>query len=279
MQKPWWLNKKLNINQCRPMKEELRGLRLHTVCEEASCPNMTECFNCGVATFLILGNICTRECAFCAVVKGKPEFWNLDESIRIKQAVERFNLKFVVITSPTRDDLPDGGAKAFTETARVLKSIPGLKVEILVPDFAGKELSIKLIADCRADVVAHNLETVPSLYIQVRKGANYERSLNLLKEIKSRNKSVFTKSGLMLGLGETFDDVLAVLRDLRRVDCDFLTLGQYLAPSLKHYPVARYVELEEFAGLAEIAGQMGFKDVKSSPYTRSSYRCSELPID
>jgi lipoic acid synthetase len=271
MKKPQWLNKKLDINQCGPMKETLRSLGLNTVCEAAGCPNMTECFNLGIATFLILGDVCTRECAFCGVAKGKTKPWDIDEPMRIKEAVEASGLKFVVVTSPTRDDLADGGALAFVETVKVLKNVSGLKVEILVPDFGGKESAIKLIADCSADVVAHNIETAPSLYIKVRKGALYGRSLDLLKKVKQYNKSIFTKSGLMLGLGETFDEVVETLKDLRRVDCDFLTLGQYLAPSLKHYPVARYVEPAEFAKLADIADQMGFKDVKSSPYTRSSY--------
>jgi lipoyl synthase len=271
MKKPEWLNKKLNINQCRPMKDTLRALKLYTVCEEASCPNMTECFNCGVATFLILGDVCTRGCAFCGVVKGEPKPWDIDESARIKEAVDKFSLKFIVITSPTRDDLVDGGAQAFVDTVKTLKKISNLRVEILVPDFSGSEESIRSISGCGADVVAHNLETVPSLYIKVRKGAQYKRSLELLKKVKECNKDIFIKSGLMLGLGETFDEVLGVLKDLRQVDCDFLTLGQYLAPSLKHYPVIRYVELEEFSKLAEIACQMGFKDIKSSPYTRSSY--------
>jgi len=272
MRKPQWLDKKVNLAQCRGIKQLLRGGGLLTVCEEALCPNISQCFTSGVATFMILGDICTRQCSFCAVSRGRPRPVDNSEPLRLQEAVRRLGLKYVVITSPTRDDLVDGGAGAFYAVVQALKSIAPLpKVEILIPDFCADSKALEKTANSGAFVVAHNLETVPSLYIKVRKGADYSRSLRVLETIKKINPRIFTKSGLMLGLGETRDEVLEVLRDLRRVGCDFLTLGQYLPPSLNHYPVQEYMGLDTFDFFAGAAKKLDFKGVKSSPYTRSSY--------
>ncbi|MFH1505131.1 MAG: lipoyl synthase [Candidatus Omnitrophota bacterium] len=283
MKKPAWLNKKINIFDCRPVKELLKGLNLNTVCQEALCPNISECFKNKTATFMILGNICTRNCAFCAVQKGKPLAVDFSEPIRIKQAVKKLNLDYVVITSPTRDDLSDGGAEVFCRTVKEIKSVgtgpcacPLLKIEILIPDFLGKEDSISRAACSGAEIIAHNLETVPSLYNSVRKGAIYERSLKVLETIKKAEKNVFTKSGLMLGLGEKREEIIQVLRDLRKVQCNFLTLGQYLPPSANSYLLKEYVSLDQFAYFKKYALEIGFKAVQSSPYTRSSYLARSL---
>jgi len=272
MQKPQWLNKKINLAHCHQLKKSLRKFRVHTVCEEALCPNISECFNQSVATFLILGTSCTRKCKFCAVDKIKPKAVDYNEPLKIKKAVKELNLSYVVITSVTRDDLADGGAQIFCDTVKEIKSLnKNIKVEILIPDFAGNISAIKKIAQLSADVISHNVETVPSLYAKIRTGANYQRSLMVLNSLKVLNKSIFTKSGLMLGLGEEIPQVLEVLRDLRKANCDFLTLGQYLPPSLGHYPVKNYISPEKFNALAKEAYQLGFKQVKSSAFTRSSY--------
>lgn len=270
--KPHWLNKKINISDCRKIKELLKDLRIHTVCQQALCPNISECFDCGVATFLILGDICTRSCTFCGVKKGKPNRINKDEPNRIKEAVRKMNLGYVVITSPTRDDVEDGGAGIFCETTKQILSLRAdIRVELLIPDFSADLSSLEKIAFCGATAVAHNLETVPSLYEKVRKGSDYERSLYVLDAIKNLNKNILTKSGLMLGLGEEDVEVLQVLFGLRAVGCDILTLGQYLPPSLKHYPIKEYIPPERFDYFKAKALKLGFKKVKSSPYTRSSY--------
>ena len=272
MLKPSWLDKKLNLNSCRSLKEMLRDTGLHTVCEEALCPNISECFAKKTATFMILGDACTRECAFCGVAKAKPKIPDKDEPRRLKEAVKKLGLEYVVITSPTRDDLLLGGAEVFCETVKEVLSIGRhIQVEILIPDFYGNPLSLRKVALCGAKVIAHNLETVPSLYIQVRKGADYSRSLEVLRLIKELNSKVFTKSGLMLGLGEQKEEIVQVMRDLRKVACDFLTLGQYLPPSLTHYPLKEYISPEKFAYFKITALKLGFKGVKSSPYVRSSY--------
>lgn len=272
MRKPKWLDKKVNLGVCRKVKELLREFNLHTVCEESLCPNISECFYRGMATFMILGNICTRRCNFCAVNKGTPQKIDSDEPKRVKAAVKQLNLNYVVITSPARDDLADGGAEMFSRTIKEIKEIGGfLKVEILIPDFLGNALAIEKIADCGADIIAHNLETVPSLYPKVRKVADYNRSVSILKMIKKINRAVFTKSGVMLGLGESNKEIINVMKDLRQAECDFLTLGQYLAPSVNHYPVKKYISPQDFIDLEKKALSLGFKQVKSSPYIRSSY--------
>ncbi len=273
MQKSHWLNKKINISECRKIKKLLRGLKIHTVCQEAFCPNISECFNCGVATFLILGDVCTRRCAFCGVKKGQPAPVDKEEPERIKEAVRKMALDYVVITSPTRDDIKDGGAAYFCETTKQILSLnDSMKVELLIPDFSGNLYSLEKVSSCGAAVIAHNLETVPSLYAQVRKGADYKRSLDVLSTVKSLKNNILTKSGIMLGLGETEAEVLGVLSDLRATGCDFLTLGQYLPPSLKkHFPLKEYIHPEKFDYFKNKALKIGFKSVKSSPYTRSSY--------
>jgi len=277
MKKPEWLDKKINISTCRKVKTLLKELNLNTVCQQALCPNISECFKNKTATFMILGNACTRSCAFCGVARQKPSAVDHDEPQRVKEAVKRLGLDYVVITSPTRDDLKDGGVSLFCQTVQAVKSIgPEKKVEILIPDFLGKEHLIKQAACCGAETIAHNLETVPSLYQRVRKGADYCRSLRVLETIKAANKKVFTKSGLMLGLGESAEEVVNVLKDLRKVSCDFLTLGQYLPPSLNSFPLKEYVAPAKFEYLRERAISFGFKRVKSSPYTRSSYLAHSL---
>jgi lipoic acid synthetase len=254
------------------MKETLRKFNARTVCEKALCPNIADCFNYGVATFLILGDVCTRDCAFCAVTKGTPKEPDLREPQNILKAVRILNLSYVVITSPTRDDLKDAGASLFYQAVKAIKNFaPAIKVEILIPDFLGKRSLIKQVVAAGPDVVSHNLETTPSLYGKVRKGADYQRSLKVLKAIKQANSTIYTKSGIMLGLGEQEMEILQVFEDLRRIDCDFLTLGQYLAPSQKHYPVKAFISPKKFQYFAKEAYSLGFKAVKSSPYCRSSY--------
>ncbi|MCQ9204692.1 MAG: lipoyl synthase [Omnitrophica bacterium] len=272
MIKPAWLNKRVKLSACHNLKNTLRRYRLHTVCEEALCPNISECFSCGVVTFIILGDICTRGCNFCGIKKGEPFKPDFDEPGRVKRAVKELGLSYVVITSPTRDDLFDCGAEIFCRTIKAIKSLNSkITIELLIPDFLGKAELIKRIAYCGAQVVSHNLETTPSLYLQIRKGASYQRSLGILKLLKGMNKQIFTKSGLMLGLGENDNEVIGVLRDLRKTECDFLTLGQYLPPSLTSYPLKEYVEPAKFTYFRKYALALGFKDVKSAPYVRSSY--------
>lgn len=270
--KPFWLNKKINLGSCRRTKSILRELNLHSVCEESSCPNISECFRSGVATFMILGDTCTRSCTFCGINKGQPSPVDFSEPKRVREAVKRLGLNYVVITSPTRDDLEYKGADLFCQTVEEVMSISsGIKVEILIPDFKGEVSLIEKVANSKAKVVAHNLEAPASLYAKVRKGADYERSLNVLRLIKQINKKVFTKSGLILGLGEKESEVIQALVDLKRVNCDFLTLGQYLPPSLKHYSLKEYVHPDKFRYFEEYAQNLGFQGVKSSPYVRSSY--------
>lgn len=272
MRKPSWLNKKIDLAALAKVKGLMKGLNLHTVCQESLCPNISECFSHSAATFMILGNICTRQCQFCNVTKAIPNSIDPDEPKRVKEAVKALGLGYVVITSPTRDDLDDGGAKAFSSTVKEIKDFnQNIKVEILIPDFLGKEESIDIVANCTADVISHNLETIPSLYHEVRKGADYVRSLRVLRLLKEKNPDIYTKSGFMLGLGETDAEFMATLGDLRQVGCDFLTLGQYLPPSNKHFPLKEYISPEKFSYFEKNAKNLGFKAVKSSPYTRSSY--------
>ncbi len=271
--KPAWLNKQLNLEQCRALKRLLRSNHLRTVCEESSCPNISECFAGGIATFIILGDICTRACQFCGIAKGKPRAGDPGEPQRIRNAVMALKLRYVVVTSPTRDDLPDKGLSAFLSTVEAIQSLGrAVKVEILIPDFSGESDLLRPLADCKAAVIAHNVETVPSLYIKVRKGADYQRSLSVLRILKEKNKNIVLKSGLMLGLGESLREVERVIVDLRSAECDLLTLGQYLPPSAKHYPVKQYITVDTFNELRDYALALGFKGVKSGPYVRSSYQ-------
>lgn len=276
MNKPVWLDKKINIAACRQLKKTLRGLTLHTVCEEALCPNISECFSKKTATFLILGDICTRACSFCSVKKGRPREVSRDQPQRLAKAVKKLGLKYLVVTSPTRDDLPDGGAEFFFSCVRQIKRIElNIKIEVLVPDFSGRRRSIEMVSRSGADVIAHNIETVPQLYSKVRSRARYQRSLEVLK-IAKETAGIYTKTGLMLGLGETQSQIDSVLDDLRNLNCDFITFGQYLPPSRKHYPVKEYIPLEKFSYLKDRAYKLGFKAVQSGPYTRSSYLAWEM---
>jgi len=277
LRKPLWFDKKINLSFCKETKDILRDLTLHTVCEESLCPNISECFSKRTATFMILGNICTRMCSFCRVSKGIPKEADYGQARNIKEAVRKLGLKYVVITSPTRDDLLDGGVSIFCQTVKEIKSLNrNILVEILIPDFLGKEELIKEISFSGAEVIAHNLETVPSLYIKVRRGASYSRSLNVLKSIKRNNPNILTKSGIMLGLGEKDKEITKGLVDLRKADCDFLTLGQYLCPSHKHYFAKEYIKPAKFKYWQEYAKNIGFKGVMSGPYVRSSYLAHSL---
>lgn len=252
----------------------MQDQRLHTVCSSASCPNQNECWNAGTATFLILGNRCTRICRFCNVPKGIPGPVDHDEPRRVAQAVLTLKLRYAVITSVTRDDLPDGGASLFAATIHAIRAAtPDCKVEVLIPDLGGDESSLKAVLSARPDVLNHNLETVPSLYPTVRPLADYERSLKLLE--RSRNTAVVTKTGLMLGLGEGTDEIISVLKDLRRVDCHILTLGQYLQPSALHLPVRKFYHPDEFSAIRNHALAMGFPSVVAGPLVRSSYHAEQ----
>ena len=249
---------------------------MHTVCESAACPNVGECWNRRTATFMILGNVCTRRCGFCAVQKGAPLEVDYDEPRRVAEACEILGLKYAVVTSVNRDDRKDGGAELFALTIEAIRErIPGCKVEVLVPDFQGSHAAMDIVMNAHPDVLNHNIETVPRLYRQVRLGARYERSLDMLAHAKRTRPFVPAKSGLMLGLGETGDEVRQVMRDLRAHQVDILTLGQYLRPSLKHLPIIRYVPLEEFAELKRFGYELGFAHVESGPLVRSSYHASD----
>jgi len=274
--KPEWLNKKISLKDCSAMKQSLRALGLNSVCEQAMCPNIGECFSAKVATFLILGKFCTRNCGFCNVQKAKPEKVDENEPERVARAVKQLGLRHVVITSVTRDDLTDGGAGIFADTVRrINQQASGLTIELLIPDFKFSLDALKTVAAACPRIIAHNLETVPSLYKVVRQGADYSGSLALLAKLKEIAPRVKTKSGLMLGLGEKPDEVISVMRDLRAAGCDLLSIGQYLAPSQKHYPVKEYISPEQFDGYKEKAQALGFLHIESGPYVRSSYRAGE----
>jgi lipoic acid synthetase len=252
----------------------VRSLGLHTVCQEARCPNIAECWGHKTATFMLLGDTCTRNCGFCAVTHGRPLAIDPAEPVRVAAAVARLGLEHIVVTSVNRDDLPDGGAAHFAATARAIKHLlPGSRVEVLVPDFQGDLEAVGTVVHSPIDVFNHNLETVPRLYRRVRAGAHYERSLAVLAAARrvAARPEMLTKAGLMLGLGETEDELIRVLKDLRAVGCDVLTLGQYLRPSAAHLPVERYVPPEEFAALGSHARELGFGHVESGPLVRSSY--------
>jgi lipoic acid synthetase len=251
----------------------LNRLNLHTVCESARCPNRRECFSHHTATFLILGNICTRGCAFCAVEHGKPQEPDADEPGRLSAAVSELDLTHVVITSVTRDDLDDGGAGHFVQVVQTIRTLnPGVKIELLIPDFRGCRRSLEKVLSASPDILAHNVETVPSLYPQIRSGADYERSLGLLRSAKIHSPHITLKSGLMLGLGENEEEIFRVLQDISRTGCDMLTIGQYLAPSSAHAPVKRYVLPDEFDRWKKEALSLGFKSVASGSLVRSSYK-------
>ena len=259
------------------MKQLVDGLQLHTVCQSAHCPNQGECFARGVATFMILGSVCTRSCTFCAVGNGRPVAPDASEPGHIVEAIKKLGLRYVVITSVTRDDLPDGGAYQFAKVVVAIRSYdPGITAEVLIPDFQGSTSALAVVVVSRPAIINHNLETVPRLYPRVRPQAGYERSLQFLKQIKSIERELLTKSGLMLGLGENRAEVIRVMEDLRGVDCDFLTIGQYLRPSLKHHQVVRFVPPQEFEEYKDIAVKMGFRGVASAPYVRSSFQADKM---
>ena len=274
LRKPDWIRVRIPASsEVGRIKNILRTRKLASVCEEASCPNISECFSHGTATFMIMGEICTRRCPFCDVAHGKPLALDEDEPRQLAEAVAEMKLKYVVVTSVDRDDLKDSGAGHFADCISELRiHNPDTRVEVLVPDFRGRmEIALEILSNCPPDVFNHNLETVPRLYKKARPGADYQWSLSLLKQYKQLNPSVLTKSGLMLGLGETLDEVREVMRDMRDHDVDMVTLGQYLQPSRDHLALERYVHPDEFAELARDAKELGFSHVASGPLVRSSY--------
>ncbi len=282
LRKPRWIRvKSPTTPEVVRLKKVLRERRLHTVCEEASCPNLSECFGHGIATFLVMGDICTRRCPFCDVAHGRPNPLDDEEPQNLAKTIQAMRLRYVVITSVDRDDLRDGGANHFV---RCIKEIrlhnPDIHIESLVPDFRGRmERALQILHQAPPDVFNHNLETVPRLYKKVRPGADYRWSLELLKQFKARHQTIPTKSGIMLGLGETIGEVEQVMVDLRAHDCEMLTLGQYLQPSLYHLPVERFVPPEEFDQLAVLARKLGFSHVASGPLVRSSYHAEQQAAD
>ncbi len=273
--KPEWLRKKITPSSLREVESLIAKGGLHTVCQEALCPNIGECFSNRQATFMILGNQCTRRCTFCSVPKNRPLPIDPDEPDQVAETVRKMGLRHVVITSPTRDDLPDGGAAHFAKTVQAVKNLDNaVVVELLIPDMQEDESALAVVAASGAEIVGHNVETVPRLYA-VRKGAKYERSLRVLKQLAVMSPSVATKSGIMLGLGEYEDEVLELMQDLLDVQCRLLSIGQYLSPSREHAPVVEFVEPGRFDFFREKGMEMGFHFIKSSPYTRSSYMAHE----
>ena len=275
--RPEWLKlKPLDMTVLARMRKFTGQLSLHTVCDSALCPNRMKCFSENTATFMILGDICTRNCTFCGVTHGKPLPPDPQEPKNIVVAVEKLRLRYVVITSVTRDDLPDGGALRFAQTVfAIRKHDPTILVEILVPDFQGSSDALKTVIDASPAVLNHNIETVPRLYTEVRPQARYDRSIELLTRAKSLRGDIFTKSGMMLGLGETKQEVIACMSDLRQAGCDFLTIGQYLQPTLHHHSIVHYVLPEEFEEYGVIARRMGFTSVSSGPLVRSSFHAAD----
>jgi lipoic acid synthetase len=273
--KPQWLRKKITLSGHAEMTTLLGEGNIHTICEEAMCPNISECFKQKVATFMILGTHCTRACTFCAVTKGKPLPPDRREPEHVAQAILKLGLSHVVITSPTRDDLRDGGAEHFVETVDAIKQADGsIIVELLIPDMRENDASLERLALSGAEIIGHNMETVPRLYA-VRHGSDYQRSLHVLKKLTAYNPSIATKSGIMLGLGERDDEVRTLMEDLLNIGCRFLSIGQYLSPSPGHTSVVEYVKPEKFEFFRLLGMEMGFTFIKSSPYTRSSYMAHE----
>jgi lipoic acid synthetase len=274
-QRPDWLKAKIpGGTEYARLNGIMRSHKLHTVCEEARCPNMGECWNLGTATFMILGDICTRSCGFCAVKTGRPDYGlDWDEPRRVVEAVELMKIRHAVITSVNRDERKDGGAPIFAETVRLLhERVPNCKIEVLIPDFKGSEEALAIVLAAKPDILNHNIETVPRLYRTVRPQANYKQSLEVLKRAKL--KGFVTKTGLMLGIGERTEEIVDVMRDARNVACDILTLGQYLQPTKEHVPIDRYVHPDEFKMLKEEGLKMGFRHVESGPLVRSSYHAA-----
>ncbi len=275
--KPEWLKVRApgSPNYAR-LKGLMRDLNLHTVCEEAQCPNIGECWHHGTATFMILGEVCTRACAYCAVSHGRPAPADPEEAVRVGQAIDTLGLNYVVITSVDRDDLKDGGASIFAETIRQTRARrPECRIEVLIPDFQGREEPLRIVLDAQPDVMNHNVETVPRLYRMARSGGRYQRTLDLLDRSRRYAPAIPTKTGLMVGLGEEHDEIVSTFSDLRAVGCQILTIGQYLRPSAEHAPMARYYHPDEFRALKQIALEMGFVHVESGPLVRSSYHAHE----
>ena len=273
---PRWLKRPLPQPGMAYTSDVISDLKLETVCESAKCPNRSECWSQHTATFMIAGNVCTRPCGFCSVPKGKTERLEIDEPERVAEAAARLGLKYVVLTSVTRDDLADGGAEHWYRTVRAVRERTGAQVEVLTPDFLGNRKAISRVIESQPDVFNHNTETVPRLYHRVRRNAEYQRTLDLLKQVKYEAPGMPTKSGLMLGLGETRDELMDVFADLRHVGCAMLTLGQYLQPTPDHLPVERFVPPEEFDEIGELARKLGFGMVASGPFVRSSYHAGEM---
>jgi lipoic acid synthetase len=258
------------------LKELMRGLNLHTVCEEAQCPNIGECWNHGTATFMILGDVCTRACAYCAVSHGRPHPVDTAEPTRVADAIKTLALSYVVITSVDRDDLADGGASIFAETIRETRArLPECRIEVLIPDFQGNDAALQAVLDAKPDILNHNTETVPRLYRMARSGGRYARTLDLLDRARRYTPDIPTKTGLMVGLGEEHDELVATFKDLRAVGCEILTIGQYLRPSAAHAPMVRYYHPDEFHALKQTALNLGFVHVESGPLVRSSYHANE----
>ena len=278
LRKPPWLKKRIpTFQDIQKVKSILEQTDLHTVCEEARCPNLGECFSGGTSTFLILGRICTRNCSFCAVEHGVPGLPDATEPQKVAQAVQKMGLQYVVITSVTRDDLVDGGASLFVKTIQAIRALgPKIKIEVLIPDFQGDPTSLEMVLKEGPDVLNHNIETIARLYSEVRPQADYKRSLGLLKKSKELYSEIFTKSGFMFGLGETHREVLELLRDLREVGCDFLTIGQYLQPRPDRLPVVRFIPPGEFEEYKRIGEEMGFRAIASGPFVRSSFHASQM---
>ena len=278
MKKPPWLKKRLPpFQDLQKVRSILNGTGLHTVCEEARCPNLGECFSSGTSTFLILGRVCTRNCGFCAVEHGVPVTTDETEPEKVAQAVQKMGLHYVVITSVTRDDLHDGGAYLFSKAIQAIRALDSnIKIEVLIPDFQGDPFSLGIVLKECPDVLNHNIETVARLYLVVRPQAAYQRSLDLLRRSKEDHPHIPTKSGFMLGLGETQEEILELLRDLREVRCDFLTIGQYLQPRQDCLPIVRFITPDEFEDYKKIGIEMGFKAVASSPFVRSSFHASQM---
>jgi lipoic acid synthetase len=275
--KPEWLKARAPVGEnFHQLKKLARGLGLHTVCESAQCPNIGECWNHGTATFMLLGDICTRRCGFCAVPKGKPQAIDFEEPARVAEAVATLGIKHAVVTSVNRDDDNVGGAKIFAETIRQIRLLaPGCRVEVLIPDFQGLEEPLRIVLDAKPDVLNHNTETVPRLYRAVRSGARYQRTLDLLENAKKFSPGMVTKSGVMVGLGESAEELIEVFADLAARGVDILTVGQYLRPSRDHLPIARFYTPDEFRMLKEEALARGFRHVESGPLVRSSYHAHE----
>lgn len=276
-QKPAWLKVRApGSPNYRRLAHLMRELELHTVCEDAHCPNIGECWHHGTATFMILGDVCTRACAYCAVAHGRPAALDVDEPARVARAVETLDLSYVVITSVDRDDLPDGGASIFADTIRETRArVPDCRIEVLIPDFQGNEAALRTVLEAGPDILNHNTETVPRLYREVRSGGRYARTLELLDRSRRFRPAIPTKTGVMVGLGEEFGELLATFTDLRDVGCGILTIGQYLRPSPQHAPIARYYHPDEFRDLKQRALELGFVHVESGPLVRSSYHAHE----